>query len=475
MKDVDTLFQRTWPEGETVEIDVFQTRQSEIANHKKIYDKHVRSVIKKNDADDRMFDGIVKEFRTMLGNYEQLFQKYTTALGSFANLAELQGYLRKAKEAYNILTEQINKYRDDFSKLYTIEVDGLLKLNRNFVNGCTLQDNGGTYSADEKEHYDTLIKFIDSRFVRGKEQRQKTTADLMADAEKRRDEPYNNFEAKYAEANTNLAAKEGLGKVYGKPKRMLQDQLKAEMSKCDEAQRALDELLDKLHKMHDEYESISGGTGKKGPTFMAGIGEPLLQRKPTTLSLEIRKTVVTLRNCIVKYAEYLGAYKEGFVPEELARITSQEDKETIELNEAEQAADEEAKLEELRILGTIGYQAGTDKDVVFMTALDGIENNIKDAARKLYVGENAQYLQGKIRGSCTWDRRRQDTGVSGELPQEHASPGRRVPHLLRPEHAHHKQRAVPACGEATRGDFRQHRARRYGKDKPGDGDDRAGV
>ena len=107
MKDVDTLYQKPWPEEESVEIDVFQTRQSEIANHKKIYDKHVRSVLKKNDADDKLFESIVKEFRTMITNYEQLLEKYITSLGSFSNLAELQGYLRKTKEAYNILTERM--------------------------------------------------------------------------------------------------------------------------------------------------------------------------------------------------------------------------------------------------------------------------------------------------------------------------------------------------------------------------------
>jgi hypothetical protein len=89
-----------------VEVDAYQTRQSEIATHKKIYDKHVRSVLKKNDSDDKLFESVLKEFRAMVGNYEQLIEKYITALDSFANLAELQGYLRKAKEAYNILSER---------------------------------------------------------------------------------------------------------------------------------------------------------------------------------------------------------------------------------------------------------------------------------------------------------------------------------------------------------------------------------
>lgn len=234
------------------------------------------------------------------------------------------------------------------------------------------------------------MKNIDEKFNKCKEQRQKTINELIQNAEKRRNDPCTNFEAKYAEANTSLAAKEGLGKVFGKPKRMLQDQLKAEMSKCDEAQKALEDLLTKLKKLYEEYtKATNGSESNQG-------GGYFLERSPITLSLEIRKTLITLRNCIVKYAEYLTGFKTDFVPEALRRMTSLEDKENIDMTEEEQSKDEEAKLEELRTLGTIGYKAGTDKDVIFMTALENIETNIKDSSRGLYQGENAQYLQGQI-------------------------------------------------------------------------------
>lgn len=379
MKDVDKLFQKSWPDKETVEVDVFQTRQAEIANHKKIYDKHIRSVLEKNEEDEKAFGETVEEFSLLVSNYEKLLAKYIAALDDFSNLSELQGYLRKTKEAYNILTEQVNKFKVDLNE-YAGGVDSLLKFNRNFVNSCTLQQDGGTYSEEEKNHYDALIKCIDDKFVDAKSTRQKTIAELLQDAEQRKSNPYNDFEAKYAEANSSLAAKEGLGKSFGKPKRILQDQLKAEMSKCDEAQRGVDSLIDKLKNMLEEYQSSSGSS--------------LLSRRPASLSLEIRRTVVTLRNCIVKYAEYLNGFKEGFVPEELQRITSDEMKEDVALTEEEVKRDAEAKAEEIRCLGMIGYQAGTDKDITFMAALNKIEENVKNVARNLYQGANGQLLQG---------------------------------------------------------------------------------
>lgn len=378
MKDVDKLFQKQWPQKEIIEVDVFQTRQAEIANHKKIYDKHIRSVLKKNDTDEKSFNETVEEFNLLINNYEKLLSKYTTALDDFSNLSELQGYLRKTKEAYNLLTEQVNKFKSDLTK-YTTEVDVLLKFNRNFVSSCTLQKDGGTYSEEEKNHYNTLIQCIDAKFVESKGVRQKTIADLLQDAEQRKNNPYNEFEAKYADANSNLAAKEGLGKSFGKPKRVLQDQLKAEMSKCDEAQRGIDYLMEKLMNMMEEYQTSSGSS---------------LLKRPISLSLDIRRTIVTLRNCIVKYADYLSGFKEEFVPGELQRITNDEMKDDIGLTEEELKNDPEVKAEEIRTLGTIGYQVGTDKDITFMAALNKIEENIKTLARSLYQGANAQFLQG---------------------------------------------------------------------------------
>jgi len=378
MKDVDKLFQKSWPKKEIIEVDVFQTRQAEIADHKKIYEKHVRDVDRQNNKDEESFNETVDEFNLVVSNYEKLLSKYITALDDFSNLSELQGYLRKTKEAYNILTEQVNKFKGDLNK-YATNIDTLLKLNRNFVNSCTLQDNGGTYSEEEKNNYNNFIQCIDKKFLETKEGRLKKIMDLIENAEQRKNKPYNEFEAKYAEANSNLAAKEGLGKSFGKPKRILQDQLKAEMSKCDEAQRGIDTLMNKLKSMMEEYQTSSGST---------------LLHRPVSLSLDIRRTIITLRNCIVKYNTYLNGFKEDVVPEELQRITNSEVKEDINLTEEELKKDQEVKAEELRTLGTIGYQVGTDKDITFMAALSKIEENIKNVARNLYQGANAQFLQG---------------------------------------------------------------------------------
>ncbi len=46
-------------------------------------------------------------------------------------------------------------------------------------------------------------------------------------------DPAKEFEKDYAGSIQNLAAKEGLGKVYGQPRRLAQERLRAEMTKCE--------------------------------------------------------------------------------------------------------------------------------------------------------------------------------------------------------------------------------------------------
>lgn len=48
-------------------------------------------------------------------------------------------------------------------------------------------------------------------------------------------EPYDKFEKDYKGSIHNLSAKEGLGKTYGQPRRLAQERLRSEMTKCETA------------------------------------------------------------------------------------------------------------------------------------------------------------------------------------------------------------------------------------------------
>ena len=57
-------------------------------------------------------------------------------------------------------------------------------------------------------------------------------------------DPPAEFHTEYGSSIQELSAKEGLGKTYGQPRRLTQERMRAEMTKCEQAQKGVDQLID---------------------------------------------------------------------------------------------------------------------------------------------------------------------------------------------------------------------------------------
>jgi len=374
MQYFDNLFQTSWPNDDTIDEEVFQMRQSEISNHKKILEKHIRSIKAKSSANDKEFQDTIKEVKGVSDTYNSSMKKY---LGeNCEDPVELQRIINEVKQVYNEFSNQLSSYRKILEKIQGEEMDKLLQENENFIRICVLEEAGGSYSEEEKEYYKVLLSKIDSNLESRKEEMLEVMKELFRDANSFRDGPYYEFENKVAEANEDLAAKEGMGNKFGKPKLILQEQMKAEIDKCNVADSEIEKMLKRLKNLLQEYRRNEDSY--------------FLNRRPMTLSLDIRRTLVILRNCILKYGMYIGAFKEGFIPEELKRITNDETRKSIELDDKEKKNDERVKEEEIHVLGKIGINLKQ----TFNTSMERIENEVKDIITKLYTGKYTKYLQG---------------------------------------------------------------------------------
>ena len=71
-------------------------------------------------------------------------------------------------------------------------------------------------------------------------------------------EPEEEFNTEYKHSIEELSAKDGLGKTYGQPRRFAQERLRSEMTKCEEAQKGIDKLLQKLgHLCQQSFNNYS--------------------------------------------------------------------------------------------------------------------------------------------------------------------------------------------------------------------------
>lgn len=197
-------------------------------------------------------------------------------------------------------------------------------------------------------------------------------------------DPTKHFHESYTSSIQQLSAKEGLGKTYGQPRRLAQEKLRSEMTKCEQAQKGVDSLLDKLQELCD--------LALKDQNTFESLQQQSKKAKDVSVSIQIRKTLVQVIRCICHYSSHLDGFKED--PKQLPRITYLEDKQAIELQDSEKTIDDKRAEEELEALGSIGFKNAKEPYQKFNDAIKAIDSKCKELCQKLYTGENLKFLQG---------------------------------------------------------------------------------
>ena len=190
------------------------------------------------------------------------------------------------------------------------------------LKSCVLFENNGNYATAEVEWYRGQMDDIDKLIVESKDKKKEEIQNILDEMEQLKKDPTKEFMGEYSNSIQQLSAKEGLGKTFGQPRRLTQERLRAEMTKCEQAQKGVDSLIDKLEDLCEE--AVDDGLTVNRAT----IGNI----KPTdTVSLQIRVTLVQAIRCIRHYALHLGGFKDEI--KDLERISYREDKDGIDLDE----------------------------------------------------------------------------------------------------------------------------------------------
>ena len=76
---------------------------------------------------------------------------------------------------------------------------------------------------------------IDSLFLNMIENRKQHIQEINQQADKLKKDPTAEFNLAYTDSIKQLSAKDGLGKTFGQPRRLAQERLRSEMTKCEQA------------------------------------------------------------------------------------------------------------------------------------------------------------------------------------------------------------------------------------------------
>ena len=124
--------------------------------------------------------------------------------------------------------------------LAEIQPDNMIRQNSEMLKNCILFENGGIYSIEEVAWYRDQMDEIDKLLAESKLKRKESMTTVEADIERLKKDPSAEFKGEYSNSISKLSAQMGLGKTFGQPRRLTQERLRAEMTKCEQAQRGVD-------------------------------------------------------------------------------------------------------------------------------------------------------------------------------------------------------------------------------------------
>lgn len=188
----------------------------------------------------------------------------------------------------------------------------------------------GDYARAEVAWYKEQMDEIDQLLTDSKDKKKAEIEGVLGDIETLKSDPTAEFQGEYSSSIQQLSAKEGLGKTYGQPRRLTQERMRSEMTKCEQAQKGVDQLIDQLEDLCEE--AMDDNLTLNKATILNSQA-----KNDRTISIRMRVALVQAIRSIRHYAMHLGGFKEE--EKELDRISYSENQESIEVAEEDKEAD----------------------------------------------------------------------------------------------------------------------------------------
>ena len=249
VEELDQNLRKQWPRKGRLEVEVFQERKGQITAHNKKYERHVRTCLEKYNLLQEQWGLVMEQIGAEFKDYKEKHEKLKDKLPSGKNLAELQGMSRKEKDSHQIFSDKCQEFHDSLLDLGQLQPDSLIRQNSEMLKSCALIESGGNYAEAEVAWYRGQMDEIDNIITESKTKRAEETEKVVEDMNALKKDPTADFNVEYNTSIQQLSAKEGLGKTFGQPRRLTQERLRAEMTKCEQAQRGIDQLIDKLEDL----------------------------------------------------------------------------------------------------------------------------------------------------------------------------------------------------------------------------------
>ena len=372
INELDEKLRFLWPRKGKLEVNEFSNRSLEIKRHHNRWERFIAELTPKKELSSKEFLDSSKEVNDLLLKYKKDQDSVRSQLPKSTSIAEFQGLIRKNKDLEMNLFHKASEIIENLEELANNLPEKLVGSCEEYLNNLILFEKGGDFDDKEVEYYRAKAKLICDSILNEATKRKESLEALKKKFENDRLEPVRLFEKEYGNALEGLAAKEGIGKKYGAPKRSAQEKIRAEMTKCEKAQEGIDGILEGILQVFNEFRQK-----------LVEKNDKVFVLRDPSYCVNLRKLMISFRICAQKYGNHISAFKDENLPN-IKSLTWREDQGSI-LASIEEVNLEASRLEYLyEPLMELGVNKSPGN---FFQKISEIEKNARDESLKLYSGK----------------------------------------------------------------------------------------
>jgi hypothetical protein len=308
----ERLRRHTNRKGE-VQVDWYQPRHGVITKHKDKFDRHLVFIAEKSMAQDHRFE----ELKALISEANVQFRERTGVLKAklpdAKSLAELGAFQRQMKDNAMGFVDTTRRYAMELTDLHKSACDSLKDYNSDFVNMTKIGHEG--FSLTERAFYKGQLEVLNQSIKEKAAKREEDALEVWSNwqqwnrnigkldiskqqlvaMETEEEEPIQEFSIAYEEGVEALCKREGLGRVYGQPRRQAQGTLRGLTAKVAEAMYSLESYAAYVNAHCMGVDPV-GNFAQRFGTELTATGE-------------VRAGLFLLAQSIAHFGRMLGAFK----------------------------------------------------------------------------------------------------------------------------------------------------------------------
>lgn len=257
LSDLDIRLKSINPRKGKLQVEEYDIKHDQITKHKEKFETYKKSILDRNTKD--YIDNnklITKDLNLGINNFKEVFNKIIKNMEDETTLKGLSDKLKKFKSEYYDLVNLIESTEETMDTYSRKNPNKLISLNEGFKSGLIHFDKGGTYSNREIAYYSQLIDDISKNtIVKQRDNLIDSNSKLIKEYKDLMEDYLLKIEKKFNTVNELIMARNCVGKIFGTPKRLINETMINIKMKVNQSIDGISKLIGNLKASIENHDS----------------------------------------------------------------------------------------------------------------------------------------------------------------------------------------------------------------------------